>query len=158
MRKIVAQSWPIPRYDSPAAAIREAVRVDRRERSVSDLEVKDKRIHQILWSDSILVLELDNHRFLNLVALSGRITCALETKAALTSNASDDVVLLELDGSSSEWRRAEIANKYVGKILTRLWFGDGCVYVYASQMPILACYPLVIWPEKTPVILWIESD
>lgn len=158
MRRIVARTSRQQGYSDPITAIHRGVEIDLQKRSVSDREVKGKQIHRLLWSDSALVLELEDNCFLNCIATHERITCALESNLALIPNETDGTILLELERHTFEWHRAEIASRYVGKTISRLWFSDRSVLIYVLKMPILACHPLEIWPDRIPMIFWTESE
>ncbi len=158
MREIIAQIPSVRRYSDPDTAIRKSIQVDARERTISDQEVSGSVILKMSWSDSALVLELEGHRFLNCIAIDNHIACTMSERAVGTSNEADDTILLKLNTTDLEWKRSELAERYTGKIVDHLWFGEGSILIYVQEMPILACHILKGRIDGNPILFWTESD
>jgi len=158
MRKIVARTIRQKGFMNPAEAIRKGTQFHLRTRSILDDEVSARTICGIQWSDSALSLQLDDNRFLNFTASGSGITCAVDPHSVVILEHQDDVVLIEFERSIYEWHRKDIAERYVGKVINRLWFGEDGILVYTKGMPILACHPLKMLPDEIPIVFWTESQ
>jgi hypothetical protein len=158
MRTIEARQRPFVAYSSMGGALRGAAAANVRLRTVSDEQVRGRAILGISWSDSALVFQLDDGRYLNLVALADRVMCSLDENPSPASQPpSDGNVMLALDESPFEWPRADLAHKYVGQTMKQLYFGDDAVFVYPGK-GILMCSAMETRPDAKPLLYWAETD
>ncbi len=156
MRKMIAYTKPIKEYDSPAKAICASEKANSRLRSVSDDQVRDRTILRILWDDTTLTLELEGGKYLNIVAQSGGVGYSLDDTPAVTNPALEDDVILELNGKDFEWHKGKLAQEFVGKPLTRLFFGEDTVFIYVP-CTILACNLIMAREDGRPWLFWDET-
>lgn len=144
-------------HHSPTEAIWASKNTDLMTRSVLDDQVRGREIRRIFWDDTRISIALDCGQYLNIVAHSDGIGCSLADSPAAFNCTSENTVLLEIDGNIIEWHRDDVAYKYVGKSLERLWFAENALFIYVSQS-ILACYIVERSDDGTPVLFWTESE
>jgi len=151
---------PWTTYGTASGAITGAKAQNAEYRAVSDEDVSGRRILRFCWTDSALALELDNGSFLNVTAGEDQVLCSLTRESAIGATESlQDDVLLDTGGEPRQWRRTEIAERYSGKVLSRLWFARTHIFIYAREMPLLIlCLLAKRAPDGVPVLLWNESQ
>ena len=133
MRKLIMRSAPPQGCHDLKAAINRGLAYNSENRTIPDSEISGKKIRAVLWSDTALVFELDDGRFLNVVARDNRVKCSLfEIKEEINGEL-DESILLDPGGGEFQWDRRRIATSYVGRELYRLWFNPEGVYIYARN-------------------------
>jgi hypothetical protein len=148
----------LPSYCTAEAAIEAAKADDRRLRTVADEDVRGRVINDVCWSDAALTLCLDNGTYLNFVAQPEAIVCSLDQSPAVEGSLKEHpVIMLAYDGSESLWDRGALAERCVGGMLKRLWFGWRSVYVYIDAW-ILLCTAWLWSDDDKPVLDWDESQ
>jgi len=158
MRKIIAGAHRFEAFNGAVAAIQQSKDLDRLRRTVSDEHIRGKRIHNAQWTDSALAIGLDDGQFLNVVATADGLNCAIESDSRIVSSQEADPTILELEKSILEWRRSDIAGRYLNGLLHRLWFGDNSILIHVNDKPILACHRLELLPTGNPLLFWCESE
>jgi hypothetical protein len=158
MRLISVRCRHWAEFDGAQQALEHAAKIESRLRTVADSEVRGRTVTSASWSDSTLELGLSDRRFLRFVARGGRVVCAVEAGTTTPQAAEDRTIEIKFPNGNYLWHRAEIANRYVGGMLQRLFFGDIGVFVYAQGLPILLCMNVEAVDSATDVLLWDFSD
>lgn len=153
MRKLSARDTQLQGHRDPGEAIGPARAFNWENRTVADTEIRGRVVRAVLWSDSILCLGLDTGRFLSVAAGEGRVECSLLDHAGGSVADTEEIIALELNGKQIEWNRGRVARSYIGKELYRLWFNPEGLYIYAKNMPILACHAIQSCLDGTPNLL-----
>jgi len=158
MRKMRATTTPIHEYSNPAEAIIAGKEANIRLRTVADDQVRGRIIRSMVWDDVVLTLELEGGQYLNITAQSEGVRCSLDDRPAVIRPGPEEEVMVEFDsGEGFVWRRAEVARKFVGQPLMRLWFGEDMLFVYAPHI-IFMCSLIVASDDGSPRLYWDESE
>ncbi len=158
MRTMTARTIPEETYSSPIESILASSKADSKLRAVSDDQIRGKTIRRMLWDEAALTFELECGQYLNIVAQIRSIWCSFDNIPIVAAPPRpNDEVLLTLDGHTIEWRRTELSQKYIGRPLARLWFGDGVVFIYAERA-VLACHLIVSCDSEKPWLFWTETE
>ena len=158
MRKLIMRSAPPQGYHDPKTAIIRGLAYNSENRTIPDSAISGRKIRAVLWSDTALVFELDDGRFLNVVSRDSRVKCSLSEIKEEINGELDESILLDLDGGEFQWDRGRIATSYVGRELYRLCFNPEGVYIYARNAPLLLCNATVSDPDGNPELFWAESE
>ena len=157
MRKMIMRSAPPQGYSDAGTAISKSLAYNSANRAISNSEICGKKIRAVSWSDTAIVFELDDGRFLNVIARDKGVECSLsKIKEDINGNL-DESILLDLGSGEFQWKRGLIATSYVGKELYRLWFNPEGVYIYAKSSAILLCNAMVSDPDGNPMLFWAET-
>jgi hypothetical protein len=150
--------WILDTYRSGPEAIRASIEADSRLRSISNDQVRGKFVRRMSWDDAALTFELEGGQYLNIVARAQSVACSLDdVPMAVATPSPEDVVLLELNGHADEWRRCELSQKFIGKALVMLQFGDRVFYVYVKGA-VLFCHLIVSCDGEKPWLYWFEGE
>lgn len=103
-----------------------------------------------------MAIALDDGGFLNIVAEVDGVACTVSRSSFVPGSADPIDVAIEAEGSTIRWRRAVIARRFIGSTLTRLFFAQEGVYIYAGPL-ILLCVPMDRIPGMEPCLYWCES-
>ena len=96
---------PLQGYHDPKAAISLGLGYNSKNRTIPDSEVSGKKIRAVLWSDTALVFELDDGRFLSVVARDDHVICSLSEIKEEINGELDESILLDLGGGEFHWDR-----------------------------------------------------
>lgn len=92
------RSAPPQGYHDPKAAMGLGLGYNSKNRTIPDSEISGKKIRAALWSDTALVFELDDGRFLNVVARDDHVICSLSEIKEEINGELDESILLDLGG------------------------------------------------------------
>lgn len=161
MRNIEVRFEPFIGYSSAKDAIHAAVSIDRLSRTIEDEEIRGRQIINVSWSDRSFTFNLDDDRSFHISLVNGDILAQLLEKphVPMCHNYDDIFNLNFVFGEKSRqsvWNREDIANKYIGMVLTNLWFMPNRVLVYTRNMPILSFSVLEVIPNGNLILYWNE--
>jgi hypothetical protein len=158
MQRLRVRTPTIEAFDSAADAIRESERINSQYRTLDDRDINGRQIVDALWDEEALSLQLDDGRYLNVLAEPKEVCCSLDS-VPKTSNrgAMDATIELELDGNPVVWNRQAAIEAFIGKKCDKLHYGSSCVYLYVED-GILACYLVEQWEVGRALLFWTESE
>ena len=107
-------------------------------RTIENDVVHGKIIDRFRWDDSTLSIELQGGGFLNCTGGQGRVQASLDRVAAQGVGREHGVVILETESGSTTWNRMDIAARFEGHELDRLWFSRTNLWIY-TENGILDC-------------------
>lgn len=159
MRNMLVRVEPFIGYSSAKEAIHAGARINRLSRTIEDEVIRGRQITNVSWSDGSFTFNLDDDRSIHISLLNCNVLAQLYAKPlASVNHNNDDIFSIKFVFNDktwqSDWNREEIAKKYIGKILTNLWFMSDRILFYTKDTPILSFSSLEIIPTGDHILHW----